>query len=315
MNIFPAIDLYEKQAVRLLKGDYAHKTVYSDDPIEIAYDFEAAGARFIHVVDLEGAKEGFPPNFGIIKSIKEKTRLFVETGGGIRKIETVKLYIDAGIDRVILGTAAVEDPDFLKEALGLYGEKIAVGVDLKDGFVATKGWTEKSAYSADEFMKYLSGLGVKTVIATDISKDGAMQGTNRALYKTLSESFDIDIIASGGVSDMDDISNILQLTTVEDVLASLRELVRLTRQREEWTQANLARRSGIPTTTISRLERTGLASTDTLFKVLFALNRLDAFADMLKEQLRLAKFPKTLEGDFEYAPKVMQRVRHRGGAK
>ena len=205
MNIFPAIDLYEKQAVRLLKGDYAQKTVYSDDPVEIAYDFEAAGARFIHVVDLEGAKEGFPPNFGIIKSIKEKTKLFVETGGGIRNLDTVKLYIDAGIDRVILGTAAVEDPDFLKEALKLCGEKIAVGVDLKDGFVATKGWTEKSGYSADEFMKHLSNLGVRTVIATDISKDGAMQGTNRALYKTLSESFDIDIIASGGVSDMDDI--------------------------------------------------------------------------------------------------------------
>lgn len=205
MNIFPAIDLYEKQAVRLLKGDYAQKTVYSDNPLEIACDFKALGARFIHVVDLEGAKEGFPPNFEIIKSIKEKTDLFVETGGGIRTPGTIKLYIDAGIDRVILGTAAVEDPGFLKESLKLYGEKIAVGVDLKDGFVATRGWTEKSRYSADEFMKYLSGLGVKTVIATDVSKDGAMQGTNRALYRTLSESFDIDIIASGGVSGIDDI--------------------------------------------------------------------------------------------------------------
>ena len=205
MKIFPAIDLYEKQAVRLLKGDYAQKTVYSDNPIEIAYDFEKAGARFIHVVDLEGAKAGFPPNFEIIKEIKEKTNLFVETGGGIRSMQTVESYITAGIDRVILGTAAVENPEFLKVALRLFGDKIAVGVDLKDGYVATHGWTATSAFSAQEFMKNLSKMGVKTVIATDISKDGAMQGTNRALYKELSENFDIDIIASGGVSDMEDI--------------------------------------------------------------------------------------------------------------
>lgn len=205
MNIFPAIDLYEKQAVRLYKGDYAQKTVYSDDPIEIAYDFEKAGAHYIHVVDLEGAKSGSNPNFDIIADIKAKTNLFVETGGGIRDLDVVKRFAESGIDRVILGTAAVDDPKFLEDAVSLYKEKVAVGVDLKDGFVATKGWTEKSALSADDFMKRLEDLGVKTVICTDISKDGAMQGTNRELYKHLSESYRIDIIASGGVSSMDDI--------------------------------------------------------------------------------------------------------------
>lgn len=205
MNIFPAIDLYEKQAVRLYKGDYAQKTVYSDDPIEIAYDFEKAGAHYIHVVDLEGAKSGSNPNFDIIADIKAKTNLFVETGGGIRDLDVVKRFVESGIDRVILGTAAVDDPRFLEDAVRLYKEKIAVGVDLKDGFVATKGWTEKSDLDADSFMKRLQKLGVKTVIATDISKDGAMQGTNRELYRHLSETYSIDIIASGGVSGMDDI--------------------------------------------------------------------------------------------------------------
>ena len=211
MNVFPAIDLYEKQAVRLLKGDYAEKTVYSDRPLEIALDFKAAGARFIHVVDLEGAKNGSTPNFDIIKEIKRETGLFVETGGGIRSLETAERYIKSGIDRVILGTAAVEDKSFLKKALRLYGEHIAVGADLKDGFVATRGWTEKSAISAGEFFKELCSLGVKTVICTDISKDGAMQGTNRALYKQLSEDFDIDIMASGGVSSIDDIRALKQM--------------------------------------------------------------------------------------------------------
>ena len=205
MIIFPAIDLYEKKAVRLYKGDYQKMTVYSENPIEIARDFENQGCKYIHIVDLEGAKDGTTPNLNIVKQIANETSLFTEIGGGIRSMETVDKYLQNGVDRVILGTAAVNDPDFLKEAVTKYGEKIAVGVDVKDGFVAIKGWLETSQYSCFEFCEKMQGLGVKTIICTDISKDGAMQGTNRELYKELSEKFSINITASGGVSTIDDI--------------------------------------------------------------------------------------------------------------
>ncbi len=205
MKLFPAIDLYDGKAVRLYKGDYANMTVYSENPIEIARDFETTGAKYIHIVDLEGAKYGTTPNLNIVKQIATETSLFCEIGGGIRSIETVKTYLENGVDRVILGTAAVTDEPFLKEAVALYGDKIAVGVDIKDGFVAIKGWTEKSQYSGSQFCKKMQDMGVKTLICTDISKDGAMQGTNRELYKELSEKFSIDITASGGVSTIEDI--------------------------------------------------------------------------------------------------------------
>ncbi len=205
MNIFPAIDLVQGKAVRLFKGDYAQMTVYNEDPLSVAKDFEAAGAKYIHLVDLEAAKSGVPANLETIRSIAANTDLFIEVGGGIRNMETVKTYLDAGVDRVILGTAAVEDPAFLQAALEKYGAKIAVGVDLKDGFVAIKGWTEKSQETADAFFAKMEKMGVQTVICTDISKDGAMQGTNRALYKELSKKFKIDLIASGGVSSIEDI--------------------------------------------------------------------------------------------------------------
>ncbi len=205
MKIFPAIDLYEGKAVRLLKGNYNDLTVYSENPIEIAKDFESQGATQLHTVDLEGARDGGTPNIDIIKSFVENTSLDVEVGGGIRSMETVKAYLDAGVKRVILGTAAVTDEAFLKEAVSLYGEKIAVGADIKDGKVAIKGWVEKSEYGTFEFFEKLEKLGVSTVICTDISKDGAMQGTNRELYKELSEKFSVNIIASGGVSSLDDI--------------------------------------------------------------------------------------------------------------
>ena len=211
MKLFPAIDLYDKKAVRLYKGDYNEMTVYSDNPIEIARDFEKSGAKYIHIVDLEGAKEGTTPNIEIVKQIATETSLFCEIGGGIRNIQTVDKYIGAGVDRVILGTAAVNDQEFLKEALSKYGEKIAVGVDIKDGFVAIKGWVEKSRYSCFEFCKMMEVLGVKTIICTDISKDGAMKGTNRELYKELSEKFKIDITASGGVSSLEDIKALRKL--------------------------------------------------------------------------------------------------------
>ncbi len=211
MFIFPAIDLVEGKAVRLLKGDYDKMTVYSDNPIEIALDFQNQGAKYIHIVDLEGAKDGTTPNLETIKTIISGTNLFTEVGGGIRSIETVEKYISAGVDRVILGTAAVKDPEFLKEAVCKYGEKIAVGVDIKDGFVAVKGWLEKSEYSFMDFCKKMVEAGVKTLICTDISKDGAMQGTNHELYKLLSEKLSVNITASGGVSSIEDVKKLRKL--------------------------------------------------------------------------------------------------------
>ncbi len=211
MKIFPAIDLYNGKAVRLLKGDYDKMTVYSENPIEIARAFEQSGAEFIHIVDLEGAKDGTTPNLDIVKQIANETSLFSEIGGGIRSMETVRAYLENGVNRVILGTAAVKDEAFLKQAVAEYGERIAVGVDIKDGFVAIKGWTEKSEYSCFDFCEKMQRLGVKTLICTDISKDGAMQGTNRELYRELSEKFSIDITASGGVSDIEDIKALRKL--------------------------------------------------------------------------------------------------------
>ena len=205
MYIFPAIDLYDGKAVRLYKGDYAQMTVYSDNPIEIARDFEAAGARFIHMVDLEGARDGSTPNLSIVADVAKNTALFVEIGGGIRDMETVEKYLSAGVSRVILGTAAVSDEAFLRKAVEKHGEKIAVGADVKDGYIAIKGWLEQSAYTLEAFMEKMQSLGVKTVICTDISKDGAMKGTNRELYRDLSRKFSMDIVASGGVSTMEDI--------------------------------------------------------------------------------------------------------------
>ena len=205
MEIYPAIDLYGGKAVRLYKGDYAQMTVYSAHPELVAKDFAAAGAKSIHLVDLEGAKTGKPENLTAIRKILDETDLFAEVGGGIRSLETVERYLSIGVGRVILGTAAVTDPAFLEAALAKYGEKIAVGVDLKDGFVAIKGWTEKSALTAAGFFSQMERLGVKTVICTDISRDGAMQGTNRGLYLELSQAYHLDLIASGGVSSLEDV--------------------------------------------------------------------------------------------------------------
>ena len=205
MLIFPAIDLYDSQAVRLYKGDYSRLTVYSDNPVSVAMDFRNQGAKQMHLVDLNGAKSGNTDNFETIKNIVEESGLFVEVGGGIRNIDTVRRYLELGVSRGILGTAAVTDEEFLKESLKLYGEKIAVGVDIKDGYVAVKGWTEKSEYTADIFFAKLEQLGVSTVICTDISRDGAMRGTNRELYGELTKKYSMNIIASGGVSSIEDI--------------------------------------------------------------------------------------------------------------
>ena len=211
MLIYPAIDLFDGKAVRLYKGDYAQMTVYSDDPVSVALDFQKCGATHIHLVDLQGAKSGNTDNFATVRAIKQATNLFCEIGGGIRSMAVIEQYVSAGIDRVILGTAAVTDDAFLRQAVERWGERIAVGIDIKDGFVAIKGWTETSALAAEDFFRHVQSVGVKTCICTDISKDGAMLGANHALYRSLSQNFDMDIIASGGVSTLEDVKILARL--------------------------------------------------------------------------------------------------------
>lgn len=211
MIILPAIDLLGRKAVRLLKGDYNQVTVYSDSPLEVAEKFKSLGATHIHMVDLDGAKYGTAPNMDIVAEVAEKTGLFIEIGGGIRSMETVKKYIDAGISRVILGTAAICDEDFLKEAVKAYGEKIAVGADVKDGKIAVKGWLEQSDVTLDEFFLKMQDLGVKNIICTDISRDGAMRGTNLELYREFSAKYSLDITASGGVSSIEDVKRLREM--------------------------------------------------------------------------------------------------------
>ena len=205
MLIFPAIDLFEGKAVRLLKGEYDQMTVYNEDPLAVARDFAACGATCLHLVDLEGAKSGTTPNIDTIRRLAAETDLFTEVGGGIRNMDTVRAYLNAGVDRVILGTAALRDEAFLKEALAEYDDRIAVGVDIRNGKVAIRGWVETSETDAMEFMAKLEQLGVRTVICTDISRDGAMAGTNHDLYAELMERFQMNVIASGGVSAIEDV--------------------------------------------------------------------------------------------------------------
>ncbi len=211
MILIPAIDLFEKKAVRLYKGDYANMTIYSDNPIEIACDFENCGCTHIHMVDLEGAKDGTTPNLAIVEQVAKQTSLFVEIGGGIRDMQTVERYLNAGVSRVILGTAAVNDEAFLRTAVAKHGDKIAVGADVKDGCIAIKGWLETAAIMLEDFLRKMEDIGVKNIICTDISKDGAMKGTNLALYKSLSEKFRLDITASGGVSSMEDVRRLREM--------------------------------------------------------------------------------------------------------
>ena len=205
MNIFPAIDLVDGKAVRLYKGDYAQMTVYDDDPLNTARRFEAAGAHYIHMVDLEGARDGGTPNFDTVRRVVENTGLFVEIGGGIRDMEVVEKYLSAGVKRVILGTAAIADEAFARRALEQYGPAIALGADVRDGEVAIRGWLELSGMTLDAFCEKYQAMGARTLICTDISRDGAMQGANRALYADLQRRYSMDIVASGGVSSMEDV--------------------------------------------------------------------------------------------------------------
>lgn len=205
MVIFPAIDILGGKAVRLYKGDYNQVTVYSTRPWEIAEDFISKGAKAIHIVDLDGAREGSAVNMDVVKKIACYPNIITEIGGGIRNQNTVERYLNAGVSRVILGTAALNDPVFLKESLRKYGERIAVGVDLKDGKVAVKGWLEKSDKDGLDFLKELEDMGVRSVIVTDISKDGAMKGTNLEMYRKIGKETSMKVTASGGVSAMEDI--------------------------------------------------------------------------------------------------------------
>ncbi|MDO4488700.1 MAG: 1-(5-phosphoribosyl)-5-[(5-phosphoribosylamino)methylideneamino]imidazole-4-carboxamide isomerase [Eubacteriales bacterium] len=205
MLLFPAIDLYEQKVVRLVKGDYRQMTVYSDDPVKTAREIYEKGGRWLHAVDLEGAKDGTTPNFDVVRGICTETGLNVEIGGGIRSSETIERYLSAGVNRVILGTAAVNNEEWLSEVLRDFGERIAVGVDAKDGRVAVKGWLEVLDVDMFDFIGRLEKMGLKTAIVTDISKDGAMKGTNLELYRRLSSFTKVNITASGGISTYDDL--------------------------------------------------------------------------------------------------------------
>ena len=193
MIILPAIDLYDKKAVRLYKGDYKQMTVYDENPINTARVFEDAGAGWIHMVDLEGAKDGTTPNMDIVRQISRGTSLKVEIGGGIRSAEIIERYLDAGVSRVILGTIAVTDPEFVDRAVGSFGEAVAVGADARDGYIATHGWLEDSGLPLMQFCREMEAKGVKTIICTDISKDGAMQGTNRDLYRSMKDELSLTL--------------------------------------------------------------------------------------------------------------------------
>ena len=211
MLIIPAIDILGGKAVRLYKGDYNQVTVYSQRPWEVAEVFISKGCKAIHIVDLDGAREGSAINMDVVKKIAQYPNILTEIGGGIRNPDTIKRYLDAGISRVILGTAALENPAFRKEALKKYGSAIAVGVDLKDGKVAVKGWLEKSDRDGLDFLRELQEEGVKTAIVTDISKDGAMKGTNLDLYRKIVSEISMDITASGGVSTLEDLKNLKEI--------------------------------------------------------------------------------------------------------
>lgn len=208
MRIYPAIDIIDGNCVRLVKGDYSQKTIYAEDPIGVAKDWESCGAEFIHVVDLDGAKSGDMPNFEIISNIARSVSCPIEVGGGIRDMECVDKYLDSGISRVILGTSALNNPKFVKEAVEKYGDKIAVGIDAKDGMVAVSGWEDVSDTSALEFAKEMEKIGVKYIIYTDIATDGMLMGPNIKAMKDMLDNVNVNIIASGGVTTIDDVEKL-----------------------------------------------------------------------------------------------------------
>lgn len=218
MQIFPAIDLRGGQVVRLYQGDYDRETVYAADPCAVARDFLTAGARYLHVVDLDGARDGMLANFETIAAIVKQGGLYIEVGGGIRTEDRIRRYLDLGVGRCILGTIAVRDFDFTARMARTYGDRIAVGVDARDGYVAVSGWKELSAERGVDFCRRLRDAGVKTVIYTDISRDGAEAGTNLDLYRELSEIQGLDITASGGVSSIEELKELQRIGTRAAIL-------------------------------------------------------------------------------------------------
>ena len=218
MQIFPAIDLRGGQVVRLYQGDYDRETVYAADPCAVARSFLAAGARYLHVVDLDGARDGMLANFETIAAIVKQGGLYIEVGGGIRTEDRIRRYLDLGVGRCILGTIAVKDFAFTERMARTYGDRIAVGVDARDGYVAVSGWKELSAERGVDFCRRLRDAGVKTVIYTDISRDGAEAGTNLDLYRELSEIQGLDITASGGVSSIEELQELQRIGTRAAIL-------------------------------------------------------------------------------------------------
>ena len=211
MLILPAVDLLGGKAVRLTLGDYDRVTEYGDDPVAVARTFRDLGAEAVHLVDLDGARTGATPHLETILSIRRETGLFCEVGGGIRSLKVLEQYLSAGVDRAILGTAAVTDPAFRREAVKRFGDRVAVGVDVADGKVAIRGWKEKSEWDAVEFCRLLASEGVSTVICTDISRDGALSGAGLDLYRSLLAAVDLRVVASGGVSSLEDVTALKEM--------------------------------------------------------------------------------------------------------
>ena len=210
MILLPAIDLIGGRVVRLSRGDYARATVYGDDPLAVALSFRDAGAEHLHVVDLEGARDGGRPNEAVIRRLIEESGLSVEVGGGVRDRESAEAYLSAGAARVILGTAAAENADLVRELCEAFGDRIAVGADARDGVIATRGWIETSGEDIFSFCRRMESLGVKTLICTDISKDGVLSGTNVELYRKLTGELKANVIASGGVSSLGDVRALIE---------------------------------------------------------------------------------------------------------
>ena len=211
MKIIPAIDLIAGEAVRLVQGDFNKKTVYNSNPAEVAKLWQEAGAELIHLVDLEGSRQGHPIEVDTVRKIKSVVDIPLEIGGGVRKLEDIDTFINAGVDYVILGTSVAQNEDFAKEAINKYGDKIVIGIDAKDGLVAIKGWEQVTTFEAIAFAQKMESFGAKRIIYTDISRDGMMQGVNAPAMKKMAQSLNIEVTASGGVSAYSDIEKLKEI--------------------------------------------------------------------------------------------------------
>lgn len=217
MRLYPAIDMIDGQCVRLVQGDYSQKTTFSEDPLAVAIRWQEQGGEFIHLVDLDGARNGDMPNFDTVCRIAKELNIPVEIGGGIRDMHAVSQYLEHGVERVILGTAAIKSPKFVKEAVREYGKRIVVGIDAKDGMVAVNGWEEVSRVSALSLAKQMEEIGVSTLIYTDIATDGMLKGPNLIAMQEMAEYVTVDVVASGGVSSLKDLEQ-LKKTGVEGAI-------------------------------------------------------------------------------------------------